>query len=85
MTDRRSELLKNFIDAALELMKAGLSQLPVEKAFHVDRAQQMGADVCLVFAPGAGTVVGCLHPPEPDADVLELFRIVVPSPEGSTN
>ena len=81
----RDALLKAFIDAALALMKEGLSQLSVEKAFHVDRAQKMGADVCLVFSPGTGNVVGALHPPEPDADVLELFRIVVPFPEGVTN
>jgi hypothetical protein len=41
--------------------------------------------VVLVFAPGAGTVVGALHFPDPAADTPELFRIVVPSPEGSTN
>ena len=81
----RDVLLKNFVDAALELMKEGLSQLSIEKAFHVSRAQQMGADVCLVFAPGAGTVVGCLHFPDPDADTPELFRIVLPIPEASTN
>ena len=81
----RDELLKNFVDAALALMAEGLSGLSIEKAFHVSRAQQMGADVCLVFAPGAGTVVGCLHFPDPDADTPELFRIVVPFPEASTN
>jgi hypothetical protein len=84
-TDRKAELLKNFVDAALALMSAGLSGLSVEKAFHVSRAQQMGADIGIVFFPGAGTIVGALHPPDPDADVLELFRILVPSPEGSTN
>jgi hypothetical protein len=81
----RDALLKNFVDAALALMKEGLSQLPIEKAFHVDRAQKMGADVCLIFAPGAGTVIGALHPPDPDAEVLELFRVVVPFPEGVSN
>jgi hypothetical protein len=85
MPTDRDALLKNFVDAALALMKEGLSGLSIEKAFHVSRAQQMGADVVLVFAPGAGTVVGALHPPEPDADVLELFRIVVPFPEGVSN
>ena len=84
MSDRDA-LLKNFVDAGLALMKEGLSGLPIEKAILVDAAQKAGADVCLVFAPGAGTVVGALHPYDPDADVLELFRIVVPSPEGSTN
>jgi hypothetical protein len=77
----KEKLLADFVDAALALMREGLSGLNLEKAFHVDRAQKMGADVVLVFAPGAGTVVGALHPPEPDADVLELFRIVVPSSE----
>lgn len=81
----RAALLKNFVDAALALMGEGLSGLNAEKAILVDRAQKMGADVCLVFAPGAGTIVGALHPCEPGADVLELFRIVIPSPEGSTN
>jgi hypothetical protein len=81
----RDALLKNFIDAALALMREGLSGLSIEKAFHVDQAQKMGADVVLVFAPVAGTVVGALHPPDPDADVHELFRIVVPLPEGVTN
>ena len=85
MPTDRSALLKNFVDAALALMQEGLSRLPIEKTLHVERAQKMGADVALVFAPGAGTVVGALHPPDPDADVLELFRFVVPSPEGSTN
>jgi phenolic acid decarboxylase len=84
MSDKAT-LLQNFVDAALALMKEGLSELSVEKAFHVDRAQKMGADVVLVFAPGAGTVVGALHFPDPAADTPELFRIVVPSPEGSTN
>jgi len=80
MTDRDA-LLKNFVDAALALMKVGLSGLNLEKAFYVEQEQKMGADVCLVFAPGAGTIVGCLHPPDPAADVHELFRIVVPVPE----
>jgi hypothetical protein len=84
MSDRE-KILADFVQAALELMKAGLSQLPVEKAFHVSQAQKMGADICLVFAPGAGTIVGALHPPDPDAEVLELFQIVVAVPEGSTN
>jgi hypothetical protein len=75
----REKLLADFVTAALALMREGLSGLPIEKAFHADRAQKMGADVVLIFAPGAGTIVGALHPPEPDAEVLELFRIVVPS------
>jgi hypothetical protein len=87
MSDKsdRDTLLKNFIDAALALMKEGLSGLSIEQAVLVDRAQQMGADIGIVFFPGAGTVVGALHPPEPDAEVMELFRIVVPFPEVSTN
>jgi hypothetical protein len=87
MTEKidRAILLKNFVDAALALMAEGLSGLPIEKALLVDRAQKAGADVCLVFAPGTGRIVGALHPCEPDADVVELFRIVIPSPEGSTN
>ncbi|HEX9849264.1 hypothetical protein [Candidatus Deferrimicrobium sp.] len=85
MPTDRDKLLADFVTAALELMKEGLSGLNVEKAFHVSRAQQMGADVVLVFAPGAGTVVGCLHFPDPDADTPELFRIVVPFPEGVSN
>ena len=84
MSDRE-KLLADFIDAALKLMQEGLSGLTVENALLVARAQQMGADVVLVFAPGAGTVVGALHPPDPEADVLELFQIAVPFPEVSTN
>jgi hypothetical protein len=79
----RDALLKNFIDAALELMKAGLAGLSIEQAVLVDRSQKMGADVVLVFSPGAGVIVGALHPADPAADVLELFRIVVPSSEVS--
>jgi hypothetical protein len=81
----RSTLLQNFIDAALALMKAGLSSLPIERMLYVEQAQKLGADVVLVFAPGAGTIVGALHPPDPDADVMELFRLVVPVSEGSSN
>ena len=84
MTDRK-KLLDDFVTAALALMCEGLSGLNFEKAVLVAQAQKMGADVVLVFAPGAGTVVGALHPPEPDADVHELFRIIVPSSEVSTN
>lgn len=84
MSDRDT-LIKNFVDAALALMREGLSGLNPEKAVLVDRAQKMGADVVLVFAPGAGTIVGALHFPDPAADTPELFRIVVPFPEGSTN
>ena len=78
MTDRDA-LLKNFVDSALEVMRDGLSGLTPEKAILVDRAQKMGADVCMVFAPGAQTIVGALHFPDPAADTPELFRIVVPS------
>jgi hypothetical protein len=83
--DDRPTLLRNFVDAALELMKEGLSQLPIEKAFLVERAQKVGADVVLVFAPGAGTIVGALHPPDPDAEPATLFQIVVPVSEGVSN
>lgn len=78
MSDRE-KLLADFVSAALALMCEGLSGLNPEKAVLVAQAQQMGADVVLVFAPGAGTIVGALHPPDPDADVLELFRIVLPA------
>lgn len=85
MPTDRDALLKNFVDAALELMKAGLSSLPIERMLYVSQAQKMGADVVLVFAPGAGTIVGALHFPDPAAEPATLFKIVVPSPEGSTN
>ena len=85
MPTDRDALLKNFVDAALALMQEGLSGLSPEKAVLVERAQKMGADVCLVFAPGAGTVVGALHFPDPSAEPATLFQIVVPSSEGSTN
>jgi hypothetical protein len=84
MSDRDA-LLKNFVNAALELMKEGLSGLNVEKALLVSRAQSMGADIGIVFFPGAGTVVGCLHFPDQDAEPATLFRIVIPVPEGVTN
>jgi len=84
MSDRDA-LLKNFVDAALELMKEGLSGLNVEKALAVSGAQQMGADIVLVFSPGAGNVTVALHFPDPDAEPATLFRIVVPIPEGVTN
>jgi hypothetical protein len=85
MPTDKEKLLADFVTAALALMREGLSGLSIEKAFHVDRAQKMGADVVLVFAPGAGTVVGALHFPDPAAEPATLFKIVVPSPEGSTN
>jgi hypothetical protein len=82
MSDRE-KLLADFVDAALALMKEGLSGLTVEKAILVERAQAAGADVCLVFSPGAQKIVLALHPADPDADVVELLRIVVPFPEVS--
>jgi hypothetical protein len=85
MPTDRDALLKIFVDAALELMKAGLSSLPIERMLYVEQAQKLGADVVLVFAPGAGTVVGALHFPDPSAEPATLFQIVVPSPEVSTN
>jgi hypothetical protein len=84
MSDRDA-LMKDFVAAALELMKAGLAGLSIEQAVLVARAQAAGADVVLVFAPGAGTIIGALHPPDPAADPVPLFKIVVPFPEGSTN
>jgi hypothetical protein len=79
----RDALLKNFVDAALELMKSGLSGLSVENALLVAGAQAAGADVVLVFSPGAGNVTGALHFPDPDAEPAMLFRIIVPFPEVS--
>jgi hypothetical protein len=85
-TEKKAELLKNFVDSALELMKAGLADLCVEKALLVSRAQAAGADIGIVFFPGAGTIVGCLHfPADQDAEPATLFRIVLPVPEGTTN
>ena len=84
MSDRKI-LLDEFIAAALALMTEGLSGLSVENALLVARAQTVGADVVLVFSPGAGNVTGALHFPDPSAEPAMLFRIVVPSPEGSSN
>ena len=84
MTDR-DKLLADFVTASLALMCEGLGGLSPEKALQVAQAQAAGADVVLGFAPGVGAVVGCLHFPDPDADTPELFRIVVPFPEASTN
>jgi hypothetical protein len=84
MSDR-DVLVKNFVDVALDLMKSGLSELPLENAVLVERAQKMGADVGIVFFPGAGTIVGCLHFPDPDAEPATLFRILVPFPEASSH
>jgi hypothetical protein len=81
----RDALLKNFVDAALELMKEGLSGLSLGNAVLVERAQKMGADVVLVFSPGAGNVTGALHFPDPSAEPAMLFRIQVPFPEVSTH
>jgi hypothetical protein len=83
--DDRPTLLRNFVDAALALMSEGLSGLSVENALLVAQAQAAGADVVLVFSPGAGNVTGALHFPDPSAEPAMLFRIVVPSPKGSTN
>ncbi len=74
MTDRNA-LLRRFVDAALALMSEGLAGLEPRKAHLVDRAQQAGADVCLVFSPGAGSIVAALHSPDPAVDPVELFRI----------
>jgi hypothetical protein len=77
--------LKIFVDAALELMKAGLSSLPIERMLYVEQAQKLGADVGIVFFPGAGNVTVALHFPDPSTEPATLFQIVVPFPEVSTN
>ena len=46
-----------------------------------DAAQRAGADIVLVFSPGAQTIVGALHFPDPNADPAERFRIVFPETE----
>ena len=86
MSDRE-KLLADFIDAALKLMQEGLSGLTVENALLVARAQQMGADVVLVFAPGAGTVVGGISPTDRRLPLIPLFKIPADSlpSEVSTN
>ena len=83
MSDRAA-VLSDFVTAALALMREGLSGLPPEKAILVDRAQKMGADVGVVFFPGAGNVTVALHFPDPSAEPATLFRIQVPFPEAST-
>lgn len=84
MSDRDA-LLKNFVDAALELMKRGLSDLPAGAALALNAAQNAGGDIVLIFNPRAGNVTVALDPPHPDADPIPLFRIVLPFPEGITN
>jgi hypothetical protein len=84
MSDKDT-LLKNFVDAALALMKERLSQLSIGNALLVAQAQAAGADVVLVFSPGAGNVTGALHFPDPSAEPAMLFRILVPVPEGVSN
>jgi hypothetical protein len=79
----RAALLKNFTDAALALMAEGLSGLTPERAALVDRAQRMGNDIVLAFAPAVGSVVVALHPADPDADPVELFKVFIPSSEVS--
>ncbi len=74
----RAALVKGFVDAALKLMEEGLSGLSPEKAAQVDFAQRRGADISLVFAPGAGPVVAALHVPGSDVDPVEIFRVVIP-------
>jgi len=81
----RDKLLRNFVDAALELMKEGLSDLPADAALALNAAQNAGGDVVMVFSPAAGNVTVALHMEGSDADPIPLFRIQVPVPEGMTN
>jgi hypothetical protein len=80
----RDALLKNFVDSALALMGEGLSGLSPEKAILVDAALKAGSEICLVYATSGATVIGALHPPGPDADPIELFRVEI-SPSGLSN
>jgi hypothetical protein len=80
----RDELLRTFHDAAIAVTREGLSGLTLETAILVDAAIKSGADVCLVYAPSVPAVIGALHPPDPGADPVELFRIEV-SPSGLEN
>jgi hypothetical protein len=82
MSDR-AELLQNFIVAARLLAAEGMSGLNPEKALLVNAAQERGADVILMYVTSTETVIGALHFPDPAADPVELFRIVVPSSEVS--
>jgi len=81
----RDELLKNFVDAALELMKEALAGLPLERAMLVNVAQKKGFDVCLAFSPGAGTVVVALHQEGGDAEPVTLCQIQIPRDEGNSH
>ena len=79
MSDRDA-LLKNFVDAALELMKRGLSDLPAAAALALNAAQNAGGDIVMVFSPAAGNVTVALHMEGSDADPIPLFRVAVPFP-----
>jgi hypothetical protein len=72
-TDRRSELLANYISAARALAAEGLSGLDPEKAVLVDAAQQAGADVILMYVTSTETVIGALN--LPNGDPVTIFRI----------
>jgi hypothetical protein len=80
----KSVLIKNFVDSALALVAEGLSGLNPEKAVLVDAALKAGSEICLVYATSGATVIGALHPPGPDADPIELFRVEI-SPSGLSN
>lgn len=81
----RAELLRNFVTAALELMKRRLSDLPADAAFALNAAQNAGGDIVLIFNPGAGNIIAALHSPHPDADPIPLFRIAIPFPEAASH
>ena len=78
MSSDKEKLLDDFIRAARALTAEGLSGLPPEKAVLVDAAQRAGADVVLVYVTSTEFVVGALHPLDPAADPVELFRIEMP-------
>lgn len=77
-------MVENFTDAARAVAAEGLSGLSPEKAILVDAAQKAGAEICLVYATSTSTVIGALHPPDPGADPIELFRVEI-SPSGVSN
>lgn len=76
MSDRRPELLQNFVAAARALAAEKLSSLDIDRAIFVNNALKVGGDVCVVCLTGTGTAVGALHFVDPAADPVELFREV---------
>ena len=84
MSDR-NKLVADFIRSARALAAEGMSGLNAKKAVLVAGALERGADIVIVFNTSSSTVIGAIHFPDPGADPAELFRIVVPSPEGVTN